>query len=129
MLAALFGQWRVVPGRESAPDEPSTSSSNTSDEINLVGDQYENMRDKMTKLQWWDLWALGISTAVGGHFYVWNVCFHGGLGSFAIVYFFVASGYGMLALCLAELSSALPFAGTLFRSPFHSHVFIRAYYR
>lgn len=113
MLASLFGRWRIVPGKENMPDEPSTSSSNTSDEINLVGDQYENMRNQYTKLQWWDLWILGISTAVGGHFYVWNVCFYGGLGSFIIAFFFVATGYGMLALCLAELSSALPFAGKL----------------
>lgn len=89
----------------------SSSSADSSDEIDLVGDQLGNMRNGRAKLRWWDLWALGISTALGGHFYYWNRCYIAGLGSFAIAYFLVASAYGMLSLCMAELSSALPFAG------------------
>lgn len=101
---------KVAPGGENS-DEPASSSSETSEEYNLKGDQFPEMANSKLKLQWWDLWALGFAAAAGGHFYFWNVPYLAGFGHFIIAYFLVASAYGTLALCMAELSSALPFAG------------------
>jgi ethanolamine permease len=83
----------------------------SSDEFEIFGDQLPEMQSAGVKLYWWDLWILGMSTAIGGHFYQWNVAFIAGFGSYVIAYFIILSGYAMLALCMAELSSALPFAG------------------
>jgi hypothetical protein len=116
-MLARYLRWtsRAVLGsaKESVAVDQSSSSADSSDEINLVGDQLGNMREGTAKLRWWDLWTLGISTALGGHFYYWNKCYIAGFGNFVIAYFLIASAYGMLSLCMAELSSALPFAGKL----------------
>lgn len=111
MLSRLLGNsTRVLPGREATTEEPQSGSA-SSDEIDLVGDQIPEMSDKKSKLQWWDTWALGVSTAIGGHFFLWEICYLAGFGHYIIAYFLIASAYGMLALCMAELTSALPFAG------------------
>eukprot|EP01032_Pedospumella_encystans_P009833 gene9833-11545_t len=55
--------------------------------------------------------ALGLTTAIGGHYFAWNVGLSIGFGGFLIVLFLVSTAYCSLVLCLAELSSALPFAG------------------
>jgi ethanolamine permease len=113
MLNSLFGRFRkIAPGHEATNDHPSTSS-DSSDDIDIKGDQFPAMTNSKLSLRWWDLWALGVSTAVGGHFYFWNIPYLSGFGHFIIAYFLIASAYGTLALCMAELSSALPFAGNL----------------
>jgi hypothetical protein len=116
MLARLFpGGAQIEPVRQEAEageERPSTSTSMaSSDEFEIFGDQLPEMQSAGVKLYWWDLWILGMSTAIGGHFYQWNVAFIAGFGSYVIAYFIILSGYAMLALCMAELSSALPFAG------------------
>jgi hypothetical protein len=111
MLNSLFGRFqKIAPGHEATNDHPSTSS-DSSDDIDIKGDQFPAMANSTLSLRWWDLWALGVSTAVGGHFYFWNIPYLSGFGHFIIAYFLIASAYGTLALCMAELSSALPFAG------------------
>jgi ethanolamine permease len=104
---------QIEPVREEPGEErPSTSTSMASmEEFELFGDQLPEMQTAGVKLYWWDLWILGISTAIGGHFFAWNVAFIAGFGSYVISYFIILTGYAMLALCMAELSSALPFAG------------------
>ena len=82
-------------------------------EIELKGDQFEEMTDSKLKLNVFDLWALGITTALGGHFYLWNFALSIGMGSLIVATFIVGSGYVCLVLCMAELSGALPFAGQL----------------
>ena len=59
----------------------------------------------------YDMWALGITIVIGGQYFAWNAGLSAGFGSFAIATFLIASGYGCLILCIAELSSGLPFAG------------------
>jgi hypothetical protein len=80
-------------------------------EIELKGDQFEEMTDSKLKLNLFDLWALGITTALGGHCYLWNFTLAIGFGNFIIAFFLIASAYGCLLMCMAELSGALPFAG------------------
>jgi amino acid permease len=58
-----------------------------------------------------DMWALGISIVIGGQYFAWNEGLHAGFGSLLIATFLTATGYLSLVLCIAELSSALPFAG------------------
>jgi ethanolamine permease len=116
MLGRLFrGQAQIDPVRQegdAGEERPSTATSMTSNEdFEIFGDQLPEMQSAGVKLYWWDLWMLGVSTAIGGHFYAWNVAFIAGFGSYVIAYFILLSGYAMLALCMAELSSALPFAG------------------
>ena len=55
--------------------------------------------------------ALGLTTAIGGHYFAWNVGLSIGFGGFAVVLLLVSTAYYCLVLCVAELSSALPFAG------------------
>jgi hypothetical protein len=109
----------VAPSTEDDVDEddgdfPSNRSDTTvgDREIELKGDQFEEMTDAKLKLNAFDLWALGITTALGGHYYLWNAGLAAGFGSLIISVFLIASAYGCLLLCMAELSGALPFAGT-----------------
>lgn len=131
MLARLI-PWRakgaIVPTADQGDEVPSVSSTHSgNNEIEIHGDQLPSMTNKQLKLQWWDMLALGISTTIGGHYFIWNVALLAGFGHFIVAYFIVASGYGMLALCMAELSSALPFAGNhLFCSISRIHIFIHS---
>ena len=93
-------------------DDDTRSDTTVGDrEIELKGDQFEEMTDSKLKLNFIDLWALGITTALGGHFYLWNFALPLGMGSLILATFVVGSGYVCLVLCMAELSGALPFAG------------------
>jgi amino acid permease len=83
-------------------------------EIDLKGDQFEDMTDAKLKLGVYDLWALGISTALGGQYYLWPAGLISGFGGLIVGFFLIASAYGCLIMCMAELSGALPFAGNLF---------------
>mmetsp|Transcript_7776 Transcript_7776/g.12901 ORF Transcript_7776/g.12901 Transcript_7776/m.12901 type:complete len:739 (+) Transcript_7776:72-2288(+) len=58
-----------------------------------------------------DTWSLGITIVIGGQYFAWNAGLTAGFGSFLIATFFIATGYFSLIMCIAELSSALPFAG------------------
>ncbi len=95
-------------------EEISTHSTSTDEIIEIQGDQLSNMKDNSLKLNAWDIWALGISTAVGGHFYLWSAVSVTGFGGLLVSTFLVFTGYASLILCMAELSSALPFAGLIF---------------
>jgi amino acid transporter len=64
-------------------------------------------------LDYKNLWALAMTTAVGGHYLSWSTGLYAGFGSFIIATFIVATGYICLMICSAELSSALPFAGLI----------------
>ena len=59
----------------------------------------------------WELWTLSMSIVIGGQFFDWNGGLSAGFCSLLIATALVASAYVCLVLSLAELSSALPFAG------------------
>ena len=103
----------VTPVTEDEIDESRSDTTAGDREIELKGDQFEEMTDSKLKLNYFDLWALGITTALGGHFYLWNFALSIGMGSLIVATFIVGSGYVCLVLCMAELSGALPFAGQL----------------
>lgn len=63
------------------------------------------------KLRDYDMWALGITIVIGGQYFAWNAGLSAGFGSFGIATFFIATAYICLIFSIAELSSALPFAG------------------
>ena len=67
--------------------------------------------NKALSLKDYDMWALGITIVIGGQYFAWNAALSAGFGSFFIATCIIASGYGCLILCIAELSSGLPFAG------------------
>jgi amino acid transporter len=58
-----------------------------------------------------DLFALGLSIVLSGQYNSWNYGLVGGFGNFIIAAVVVTTAYVCLVLCIAELSSALPFAG------------------
>jgi len=92
----------------------STQSDSSGDEvIDLQGDQFQDSKDVGLKLTSWDIWALGLSTTLGGHFYLWSVGLTTGFGGLVVQTFLIFTGYTVLMLCMAELASALPFAGWL----------------
>jgi amino acid transporter len=52
-----------------------------------------------------------MALTIGGQFYSWNLSLTAGVGSFVIAVLLVGSAYLCLDLCLAEMSSAVSFAG------------------
>jgi amino acid transporter len=58
--------------------------------------------------------VVGVALAIGGQFYAWNVGLTAGVGSFFISVWLVGTAYLCLVLCLAEMSSAVPFSGGSF---------------
>jgi len=95
-------------------DENSHHSDSTEEAIDLKGDQFTNKEETQSlNLQSYDLIALGLTTAIGGHYFAWNAGLSAGFGSFLIALFLVSTAYYSVVLCIAELSSALPFAGKI----------------
>ena len=64
------------------------------------------------KITAFDVCALGICATIGRLMQRWNYGFENGFGNFAVGLAIVSLAYYCLVLCLAELSSGLPFAGT-----------------
>jgi amino acid permease len=89
-----------------------SESSSVDDAIDLHGDQsVSNTKAHQLELDYKDLWALALTTALGGHYLPWSHGLSAGFGSFMIGTALIASAYICLIVCSAELSSALPFAG------------------
>jgi len=114
MKEPWFG-WRARSAQVATADPsiPGESSDN-SEIIEIKGDQFSNKSDEVTSLNLTsiDMIALGLTTAIGGHYFAWNTGLSIGFGGFLISLFLIASAFYTLVLCIAELSSALPFAGT-----------------
>ena len=92
--------------------ETSTHSDSTDGVIEVKGDQYTNkVEAKDLNLSAFDIWTLALTTSIGGHYLTWNDGLSAGFGSYIIATFLIASAFVCLILCIAELSSALPFAG------------------
>lgn len=99
----------------------SNHTDSTEEVVDLKGDQFEdNSAAKYLNLTYKELWALAMATSIGGHFLSWNVGLSAGFGSYFVATIVIASGYVCLLCCLAELSSAIPFAG--------AYCFILAHY-
>lgn len=116
MFQYLYKYAAVAPHSsttESTGDEVSTHSDSTDEVIDLKGDQFHAMSDTRVNLSVSDIWALGLTTAIGGHFYLWSACLIAGFGSFLIATLLISVGFGTLILCMAELAGALPFAGKI----------------
>ena len=97
---------------EKRPVETSTHSDSTDGVIEVKGDQYTNkVEAKDLNLSAFDIWTLALTTSIGGHYLTWNDGLSAGFGSYIIATFLIASAFVCLILCIAELSSALPFAG------------------
>jgi len=96
------------------------TSNNDADDKSTIGGGYdgvvhgelENQEDvKRMSLSSFHLWALGISIVIGGQYIGWNEVLQSGFGSALIATVLISSGYVCLVLCIAELSSAIPFSG------------------
>jgi amino acid transporter len=59
----------------------------------------------------YDIWAMGITVVIGGQYIGWNFGLSSGFASFSIAVALIGSAYICLSLCLAEITSGLPFAG------------------
>lgn len=111
MLRSIFARFGAV-GTTDETIDTSNHTESTEEVVDLKGDQFENNTSaKQLNLNYKDLWALALTTAVGGHYLTWNEGLTAGFGSYLIATVIIASGYVCLLSCLAELSSALPFAG------------------
>jgi amino acid transporter len=58
-----------------------------------------------------NVWAIGITSVIGGHYFGWNSGLYSGFGSYLIATVLIALAYCCLCFCASEISSALPFAG------------------
>ncbi len=61
-----------------------------------------------------DIYILGVMTVIGGQFFAWNAALDEGLWCFLSALILTGLGYLCLTLCLAEMTSALPFSGGLY---------------
>ena len=104
--------FRSAPVSVAPEDFSSTAEDTTSD---VLGDQFYSERWAVN-LTSTDMIALGLTTAIGGHYFAWNVGLSIGFGGFLVVLFLVSSAYYCLVWCVAELSSALPFAGMNYKA-------------
>eukprot|EP01031_Cornospumella_fuschlensis_P028969 gene28969-34960_t len=59
----------------------------------------------------WHIFLLALGAGLGCHFLGWNEGLQAGVWSFFLGTMFISSGYLSLALCMAEMTSTLPFAG------------------
>lgn len=81
--------------------------------VEIKGDQAANdSAAGRLNLSGINMWSLGVCISVSGIFYGWNVGLEAGFGSYIIARVLVSSAYIALLLCISELSSGLPFAGT-----------------
>ncbi|GLE09121.1 hypothetical protein PINS_up020710 [Pythium insidiosum] len=58
-----------------------------------------------------DIFVLGITLVLSGQFFSWNVGLRAGLVSYLIVVAIMSAAYVAFCCCVAEVTSALPFAG------------------
>ncbi len=110
----LYNLFNAKPAPKIQEEPGSHHSDSSSDQaIEIKGDQFTNQEaTQLLNLKGTDLWALGLTTAIGGHYFAWNAGLSAGFGSFLIALFLIFTAYSTVVLCIAELSSALPFAGT-----------------
>ena len=102
---------QVFPSASNTGNTDTQSDASGDEVIDLKGDQFHETKDISLNLTSWDIWALGLSTTFGGHFYLWSTGLTTGFGGLVVQTFLVFTGYAVLLLCMAELASALPFAG------------------
>ncbi len=57
---------------------------------------------------------VGFLTVIGGQFFMWNTALDEGLWCYLVALVLTGMGYLCLTLCLAEMTSALPFSGGLY---------------
>ena len=69
---------------------------------------------KRTSITRIDIFLLGITIILGGEFSGWTVAYRGGIWNAITVTSFVSFAYLVLSLCLAEMTSALPFSGGIY---------------
>ena len=76
-------------------------------------DYYDEVEVNRLGLTTLDMWCLGITIVVGGEYVGWNASLDAGFGNVLVATFLMATAYICLVFCIAELSSALPFAGNM----------------
>lgn len=110
VLSVMVGE-RTAPVETAISDDRSASS--TEEVLDIQGDQFSDNKEEVShlNLSCYDMWALGLTTAIGGHYFAWNEGLSIGFGGFLIALFLISTAFFCLVLCMAELSSALPFAG------------------
>lgn len=116
MLSSTYCIPQICLKRVTSADnlaESSTHSDSTDEVIEIKGDQFEDKKAEAESLQLSsvDMWALGLTTAIAGHYFSWNAGLGAGFGSYLIAMVVISTAYLCLILCISELSSALPFAG------------------
>ena len=111
-MGGLLSRFSSV-GISNATLDTSNHTDTTDEVIDLKGDQFQDRTstNASLNLNYKNLWALALTTSVGGHFFAWNEGLSAGFGSYIIATVLISSGYISLLFSIAELSSALPFAG------------------
>ena len=69
---------------EAMSDDRSSHSDSTMEAMDIKGDQFGENKEEISslKLTSYDMWALGLTTAIGGHYFAWNVGLAVGFGNF-----------------------------------------------
>lgn len=115
MMLSILPTFASVGTTDQVVETDSTHTCSTEEVVDLKGDQFEVSSTVINtlKLNYKHLWALAITTSIGGHYFAWNEGLSAGFGSYMVATFVIASGFVCLTFTLAELSSALPFAGII----------------
>ena len=88
--------------------EDSVKSGNNDADAETSNNIATSARNNLTAF---DVWALGITVVIGGQYFSWNNGLVAGFGSCCIAFALIGSAYLCLVLCIAEITSGLPFEG------------------
>ncbi|RHY74389.1 hypothetical protein DYB34_013576 [Aphanomyces astaci] len=61
-----------------------------------------------------NLWAVGITVVIGGQYFSWNAGLSAGTASYGIASLMMGFAYLSMCMCMAEMSSMVPFEGGAF---------------
>lgn len=86
-------------------------SSNEDNHVEIVDKEGVHKDAERLQLTSFDIWALGVCITCVGEILGWNGGLAAGTGGFFLLLGIMCIGYSCLMLCVAEISSALPFAG------------------
>ena len=109
---SVDGPWRDPESEEREDMADDSSQRSGAATYHHVGDDYLGQRKLHKSAGWVMLWALGVAAVISGDFFGWNYGLAtGGFGGLLVATVLMAIMYVCMVLCIAELSTALPFAG------------------
>lgn len=103
-----------VEGGNGVLEEGNEHESIESDPKNVIPDLPHHIKPRRTEgytPKVFDIWAMGITTVIGGQFYGWMEGFHGGFATYLIAQVLVGIAFLILVCSICEIVSTVSFSG------------------